>query len=348
MKKNSIFLFALLTAALMSGCERPIIQETRVHEDGSLDKSISFERTDTAFVLEHNMFNVSKAKGWETSVELLPEKKDSDEDRYRVTFSKSFASAGDMNAELDTRSDTLFNVHSSFEKSFRWFYTYIRYSETYRPINRFERLPYTDFFNAEDFQFINRLPAEGARVSKADSASLQMLTIKVDEYYTRAATTHEQVEIFTQLLRATQTRLSILDSAEFLKEAIYLLLEDQRSDNRLAYRLADSLGIRFPDRDLALKIADSLSADFNARFSFMGDAREGRYRATIEMPWTVVNTNADSVAGNTLFWRPLKHKFLFTDYELYAESRQLNVVTTGISLVIIGIGLWAFVRRMRS
>jgi hypothetical protein len=80
----------------------------------------------------------------------------------------------------------------------------------------------------------------------------------------------------------------------------------------------------------------------------MGDAREGRYRATIEMPWTVVNTNADSVAGKTLFWRPLKHKFLFTDYELYAESRQLNVVTTVISLVIIGIGLWAFVRRMRS
>lgn len=346
--KNIPILLIVAGTALLCSCENPILQETKVHEDGSLDKTITFENDDSLSRKEADYFHLSEDQGWNLQVEKMPFEKKREKDMYRIAFSRSFPSADAMNEALDAQSDTLFSVRAAFEKSFRWFYTYIRYSETYRPINRFKHLPYTDFFNAEDLQFIDRLPAEGAPVSKADSVSLQMLSVKVDDYYTRAAITNEQLEIFNQLLRLTGTRPSLLDSAESLRELMYELLEGDKNDNRFAMRVADSIGIRFPDRGRAQELADSLSADFNARLGFMSFARDGKYRAVIEMPWSLVSTNADSVAGNQLFWRPLPHKFMFKDYTLYAESRQLNPYVTVISVVVMVLSLIVVVRKLRS
>ncbi len=342
--KYAVRLIVLLTAVALAACENPIAQETKVHEDGSLDKAIIFEKTDSS-VLERNIFNVGTANGWKVTVSPIMDGKN--DDKYRVQFEKSFGSSEAMNAELDVASDTLFRVKSSFEKKFRWFYTYIRYSETYRPLNRFKMLPYDEFFNAEDMQFIRRLPAEGASISKADSVSLQMLNMKVDDYYARAAIANEQVDILRQLLMKTNTRTSLLDSLESVREVFFEQLERDKGDENFVMRMSDSLGIRFADRGRAANLADSLSASLNARLTFMSYVRDGRYQAMMEMPWSVVETNADSVAGNKLYWRPLQHKFLFTDYELYAESRELNVLTAILSAVIIGLTLILWVVRAK-
>lgn len=343
--KTLFQLSILVVAASLAGCENPIAQETRVHEDGSLDKSIIFEKTDSA-VLEKNIFGIGADKGWEVSVSPVIDGKESD--KYRVQFTKTFPSAEAINAEMDVESDTLFRVKSSFERKFRWFYTYIRYSETYRPLNRFRMLPYDEFFNAEDMQFIRRLPADGASISKADSVSLQMLNIKVDDYYARAAIANEQVDILKQLLLKTNTRTSLVDSLETIRQFFFEQLEDDKSDQAFVLRMADSMKIKFADRARAALLADSLSEDLNARLRFMSYVRDGRYQAMMEMPWSVVSSNADSVAGNRLYWRPLQHKFLFTDYELYAESRQLNWLPAVVSSVIVGLTLLLWLRRGKS
>lgn len=343
--KYAVRLFVLLTVVALAACENPIAQETKVHEDGSLDKAIIFEKTDSS-VMEHNIFNVGSASGWKVTVSPVMDGKD--DDKYRVQFEKSFDSPEAMNAELDVASDTLFRVKSSFEKKFRWFYTYLRYSETYRPLNRFKMLPYDDFFNAEDMQFIRRLPADGASISKADSVSLQMLNIKVDDYYARVAIANEQADIFRQLLLLTNTRTTLLDSLESVREVFFEQLEHDKGDENFVMRMTDSLGVKFTDRKRAAALADSLSEDLNARLRFMSYVRDGRYQAMIEMPWPVVETNADSVAGNRLYWRPLQHKFLFTDYELYAESRQLNWLTAIVSAVVVGLTLVLWVRRSKK
>lgn len=343
--KYTVRFIVLMAAVALAACENPIAQETKVHEDGSLDKAIIFEKTDSS-VLEGNIFRVGAASGWKVTVSPVMEGEK--EDKYRVQFEKSFASPEAMNAELDIPSDTLFRVKSTFEKKFRWFYTYIRYSETYRPLNRFKMLPYDEFFNAEDMQFIRRLPAEGAFISKADSVSLQMLNMKVDDYYARAAIANEQVDIFRQLLLLTKTRTTLLDSLESVREVFFEQLERDKGDENFVMRMTDSLRIEFADRKRAANIADSLSENLNARLRFMSYVRDGRYQAMMEMPWTVVHTNADSVAGNRLYWRPLQHKFLFTDYELYAESRQLNWLMTIVSAVIISLTLVLWVWRAKK
>lgn len=335
----------LLVVASLWGCDHPILQETRVHEDGTLDKSIIFEKTDSSVVAK-NIFGIDTVGGWHVSV--TPANDEEDTDKLRVQFSKSFPSAEAMNAELDIPSDTLFRIKATLEKKFRWFYTYLRYSETYRPLNRFVLLPYDEFFNAEDMQFIRRLPPDGASISKADSVSLQMLNIKVDDYYARAAIANEQVEVLAKLLKATNTRTSLVDSLDLIRQYFFEKLENDKGNESLVIQLSDSLGIIFPDRAKAAAIADSLSANLYARLRFMSYVRDGQYQAMIEMPWSVVSSNADSVAGNRLYWRPLQHKFLFTDYELYAESRQLNVVPAAVSLVVIGLTVVLWLRRSRS
>jgi hypothetical protein len=76
----------------------------------------------------------------------------------------------------------------------------------------------------------------------------------------------------------------------------------------------------------------------------MGYARDGKYTNIIEMPWTIIASNADSVAGNSLYWRPLVTKFAIQDYEMYAEVRKLNVWTIFVSLIVVGFTFWLFLR----
>jgi hypothetical protein len=66
------------------------------------------------------------------------------------------------------------------------------------------------------------------------------------------------------------------------------------------------------------------------------------------MPWTVVRTNADSVAGNKLFWNPPALKFLLKDYTLYAEARRMNYSIVALSGFIILLTLYLFIRRRSS
>src|SRR5438132_7953435 len=136
MKTKHILISCLDALALIS-CDNPMTFRTKVNEDGSLEKTITFEKTELAKA-EKNIFGINEKNGW-----VLTKSKPfdsvttkSDKEKFRLQFTKKFVSDDAMNNELDQNIDTLFRVHSKFEKKFRWFYTYIRYSETIRPINR--------------------------------------------------------------------------------------------------------------------------------------------------------------------------------------------------------------------
>src|SRR6185295_12064120 len=141
-------------------CENPMSFRTKVNVDGSLEKSITFEKADGGLA-SNNAFGISEKSGWAIKKDLIHvEKGKANEAKYRIQFIKNFKNDGEMNSELDNNLDTLFHVHSTFEKKYRWFYSYIKYSETIRPINRFKLVSPADYFNREDSTFIQRLPAE--------------------------------------------------------------------------------------------------------------------------------------------------------------------------------------------
>ncbi len=345
MRKVNI-ISALGIAVIMMGCENPMTFRTKVNEDGSLEKTIIFEKAEAKTEFS-NVFGISEKNSWIARVNKPYDsaRVKSNKDNFKIQFSKHFDSDQQMNMELDKRMDTLFQIHAKFEKKFRWFYTYIRYSETIRPINRFKMVNPKDFFTTEDSLFIQRLPAEGKTISKADSVSLLLLNEKVADHFANMGLFREIYHTLEEVIKRNLADKKWLDTLQKNEEVIYKLIEKENGISDFVTKVTDDLKIPLPKLK-ATKNFNELSKELNARINFMSFARDGKYNNEFEMPWTVVASNADSINGNKLYWQPVVQKFIYMDYEMFAESRRLNLWAVVVSLAIIG--LTVFVLRKKT
>ncbi|MBX2895444.1 MAG: hypothetical protein KF763_08375 [Cyclobacteriaceae bacterium] len=341
MKANTVSIWA--SGALMcvlTACEHQVAMETTVYPDGELDKQITLQVDETVKNpdREFNRYiDSTQFISWNRvdsarSFQLKPT-----EGKKYITYRRHFGSASEANQHLAAPNDTLFQVTSSFEKKFRWFFTYITYSDTYHAINRLD-YPTTDFFTPEDFQFINRLPAEGKAITPADSLYLKQLNEKITDHYGNRAFFEAY---FSLLLEQVNKRLPNSDHGKKLmaaKEPLYqIVLTDKDIEEDFIQFFADSLQIplrldSFPDYVLAKN-------NLERKINFISTAYDGKFTHAIHMPWTIVNTNADSVSGNSAYWAPPAVKFLLHDYRLSVEARKTNYWAISLSvMVMIGVG----------
>lgn len=337
MKKLSSFVLFVLILVTLASCEYDVSTETTVSPDGSLDKTIAIEKTDSAKTL----FNVGT---WEKAVT----KKDSPapdsasskkEVKTFDTFHKKFTSAGEANAELSVVSDTLLQVTSQFEKKFRWFYTYITYSETYHKLNKM-KLNQEDYFTREDFAFIDRLPAEGQQISKADELYLRLLHDKIFDEYGQKALYDE----FFELSFIVVTTQSGIDSLTKHRNDFRQALEKKKGDEE-SVLLTTLDSFKIPIDQNKVGEFKKLQKKFFQKINFISTASDGKYVNRINLPWDIVKTNADSISGNSLFWAPPTIKFLLKDYTMYGECRKLNWWAMILSVLIVGFTGYLFIRK---
>jgi len=320
--------------------------ETTVHEDGSLDKTIVLETGDTT----RNFLDIGTETGWKMTTLLIEdstkEKKDSNR-KWNVIYQKNFNSSDAANAELATKSDSLFRVSSKFEKRFRWFYTYLYYSDTYHTINRMD-LPPTDYITQEDYAFIERLPAEGKIISKADSFYLSELHKRIFDVYGLRAIYEQHYDLDLVLIKESGLEDRWTDTLHKNKENMFKWLIDHQDVPEgdvpydFMYKAMDSLGIPIPYDKMRNRF-DELYEQADAKTNFINHASEGKYTHVINMPWQVVRTNADSVSGNRLQWNPPSIKFLLKDYTMYAEAKKINLWAVAVSVLVLiftGYLLW--------
>jgi hypothetical protein len=336
----------LVLAFALSSCDHSMVFHTKVNEDGSLDKMISFDDDDEKATAK-NALGIDEMNGWKETKELKPQNPRNQKEKkeaYLVHFSKHFSSSEELNKELNSDSDTQFHLRSAFEKKNRWFYTYIKYSETVRPINRFKLVSPKDFFNAEDSSFINRLPSQGKSISKADSVYLEVWNEKLSERFVMQGVFKECYKAMEEVIRKNSIGNNWLDTLKKNRDMIYQEIEHDGQDDFKFYKIAKKLNIPLsPEK--ANGDFEALTKEFNSRFKFMMFAYDGKYQNEFEMPWTIIASNADSVAGNTLYWKPLVHKFIYMDYEMYAECRKMNWWAMAISAVVIGVTLFLLWKR---
>ncbi len=346
--KYKLIAFMAFAASLMMSCTNPMTFETKVHEDGSLDKTVVLEKTDSARI-QNNIFSINEQAGWSVNIQELPPDKTEDKRKkeFKIQFQKHFSNVEEMNKVLDKPSDAQFQINSKFEKKFRWFYTYIRYSETFRPVNRFKMVLPGDYFNREDNAFLDRLPAEGKAISKADSLYLQLLNEKISDHFAAMGIFTEQYSIMEEVIKRNGLGNNWLDTLQKNQEFIYNHIDKMKGDPHFGEKIADSLKIPLHKPKSSRDFAD-LSANLNNRIDFMSFARDGKYQNVIDMPWKVVGSNADSVSGTKLYWHPLVTKFIYRDYEMFAESRKLNLWACLLSVVIISGTIYLFLRRRPS
>ena len=344
-----LILPALLAA--LTSCEQKIKVASVVNPDGSIDRSIVLSEADSGKI-SRNIFGAGAARGWDATIKAVESKGDSGEDTKKkntISFHKHFNSAAAANAEMNTEADTVFRIRSDFEKKFRWFYTYINYSDTYVALNRFRRVKQEDYFTPEDYAFIERLPAEGKSISRADSLYLSTLNTKIFDQFATRVLYEEYFQLLVQVLQKNNVDQQWIDQLNRKKEGIYkqLVVKGKESlDDDFMVTFIDSLHIPLAI-SVATKDYHALSSGLEKRINFISDAYVGKYGHSVKMPWEVIETNADSVRGTDLFWQPPVTKFLLTDYTMYAKSRRLNYWTLIVSGLVIITTLFVFYKRKR-
>lgn len=339
--RKAVFGAALIVG--LSACEHQVSTETTVYEDGSLDKTIVLEVEDTI----KNYIGIGREQGWKIKTRLMEDsakEKSKTKKKWIVTYQKHFASSEQATTELAASSDTLFRISSTSDKKFRWFYTYLYYADTYHSINRMA-LPPDDFIVPEDYLFIDRLPAEGQTISRADSFYLAELNKRIFDVYGIRAIYEAHYDLNVKLIRESGLENRWIDTLEKHKENMYAhLVKHQDVPDNFMYRAIDSLGIPFPFGKMQNRYEELYKLE-DAKTSFINHASEGKYTHVINMPWQVVRTNADSVADKRLQWNPPSIKFLLKDYTMYAESRKMNLWAFIASALVIGFTGYLLLRR---
>lgn len=338
--EKAIGVVGLILLIFLSSCEHKVSMKTIVHEDGSLDKTLTLSQGKSNAT--KNYFNISEQQGWVVSIDSVEKghsKNDTSkkEKEYKYTFRKTFGSALEANKELAEPNDSLFRVTSKFEKHFRWFYTYYYYSDTYLAINRYQ-LPIEDYFINSDFQFIERLPAEGKSISKADSLFLNKLNERIYDEYISQAYFDDYFRILIDL--AHPSKKQYLKSQ---KQCVYQLLKRKENfEDDVLITLSDSLGLGI---DLSRPEYSIMKKSVENKLNFMSWAASGTYKHVIEMPGDLVSHNADSTSDNELYWSPPHLKFAFKDYTMYAKTRTPNWWAWILSFLILIAAGWSFVRK---
>lgn len=363
MQLNKVFLLVAVSLILCTSCEHTVSTETVVHEDGTLDKKITFIDK-----IKQDFLDSISVKGWKRTEEIEKDSSQKEvvtplnsdtsrnkiQDKKIVILSKTFHSADEANHELGSLSDTLFRITSKFEKKFRWFYTYLYYSDTYQALNRMEYPP-DDYLTQEDYGFIERLPREGAHITKVDSLYLKQLTSKIFDTYGERALFESMCTTLLSLIKQKQIKISDhwIDSLQRHKEKYFALFKkNEKGEDSKKVFLNESTKLMVLD-SMEMLITekmevDSLFKDLTARTSFMSYASEGKYINRIAMPWNIVRSNADSVSGKELFWSPPTIKFLLKDYTMFAESRKLNLWPLVTSILFVGFAGYLFLRKKSS
>ena len=346
---HRILLMGILSPLLFlfSGCEHNVTVSSKVYPDGSIDRTIVLHNADSA-KSEQNFFGANRNAGWDVVISnpTKPSTESDNRNEVNITFKKHFSSVEELNKETNPDHDTVFHVASSFEKDNRWFYTYVEYRDTYKALNLFKTIPKEEYFTKEDFAFINRLPAEGTTISKADSLYLARLNEKIFDLYGSRT-------IFEEIFRHTVVTLNEHDVASQWIDTLTRKKEELYHGFVRAINLEDGALLSTFDQ-LNIPMSGEVRAsmqqkadDIEKRLEFMSEVYSGKFVHSIEMPWTIMESNADSVINNQLYWRPPVVKFLLTDYTMSAKSRRLNVAAVAISALIVGatIGLFFFARK---
>lgn len=342
---------AVLTIVIgLMSCEHKVSVQSIVHEDGSVDRTIQLTGIDSVTAFHNNMFDITRQKGWDVEAETLPAEDNKIKTKYAVTYKKHFPNVEEMNREMNPDlKDSVFCIRSGFQKKFRWFYTYTSYSDTYVSLNRFKEPSQDDYFTPEDFLFIERLPAEGKPISKADSFYLDKLNERIMDYYGMQAILEEQFKSLTDILLENKVNPTWIDSLQIQKHEFFksfLQDKDEIPDDHMLDMLTI---ITDPvPNDIIRKEFLLATKKQEAKLNFLSGAITGKYTHGITLPGKVYNSNADSVSGNNAYWTPPVIRFMLKDYTMTAQSRELNLLPTAASVIFLLLTVFLFIRKRRS
>lgn len=358
MKTNKLLIIFLMCFCTMS-CSIPYRVATRINSDGSIDREV-YAFGDSAFIagdLSHNPFLFSLDDNWKITKFDSVFKFDffGKEEKLNVSASRHISSIEDFSKQLKPEKDiyTYALPKESFEKRFRWFYTYYTYKAVFSEIPDKGPVPIDNYLNKSE----QRLWTQGDMTGYEGLNGVELYNLLEDietrfwKWYVRSQyeisfdiIAHHldkvensiyslQLPLIRDTLFISQEKNDNID--EFTPKEVCRLLDKyfQNDYFSLFYEEKETvLTNQFEDRCKVVNL-------FGLIFSY-----------EITMPGKIIMANNSHRDGNMLIWKVDTYRFLTNDYVIEVESRVRNNWAFGmmIFLLLIAIGCFIWICRVRK
>ncbi len=335
MKKTRVMLKALglLTMLfLLPGC-LDIYLTTTVHPNGSLTRTMVFEG-DSADIVENSLYMLVDEK-WDTAWYTV------DKEKLKFVADRKFKNAREMNRILNPADTNRLQIRSEarLEKRFRWFFTYLDYTETMLATNPFKTI------GAEEYLTENEL-----RLIKMDDEQREKDTTYQEEEFAQAEKNFELfiarsvlVEFVSLFITTPElVTASGLTKEEFENSREALLLHLQKNSDftsleDMLYETARYFDMEFIE-SLDEKYKDHY-ANMASKLNFVQGLWDDKFTISLRMPGLMMDTGSKELVGNNSSWKIDPFKFYLDDFSMQCESRIVNTWAFVISGIIIIIAL---------
>lgn len=242
------------------------------------------------------------------------------------------------------------------ERSFRWFYTYILYRETYHRFASLDRIPPAAVLTQDEIRRVTAGSGGDTLKSKVE----EWRNLNIADYFLSTLDTLIQREALPSvtpgtvqshrkdLMRAltekkeiTETLASYLPSVkekDLFKDSTSALTDiGLEALRRLFVKALGTESVR------QLPLAESWKKTMEFVYGAVENDAEGNFENTVTLPGLFLDTNAGTLNGNTATWQFGRDQLELMDYEMYAESRIVNtwafivsgVLAVGAVLVLL-------------
>ncbi|HLP17052.1 MAG TPA: hypothetical protein VK470_12385 [Bacteroidota bacterium] len=328
--KRIVISCLLLLVALSSGCKNTYSVKTKIHSDGSFEKTIVCDG-DSLGIYKLSLPYVF-SDGWK----IVTEKKTEGDKKFITTATKRYQSIDELQSELTKgMSSSTLRVESHIDKHFRWFFTYYTYTDTIPAYGRFKQaVPFESVFS----------PGE---IKEMKDGKDSLVKKRVDEYWLRNI-----VEEFIDrlIVRSQELNDPALAPARWQEKrhilAEQIIKQEVSKTEDFTALLETTLQTRSAKK--LTKAIDTTLAEVMEKVKQENDL-ETNFTNEVVMPGILITSNSPNVEGSRLIWDC--HPNQFFDTVMTAESRMLNlwavIVTSAVGLALVA-GLLIPVFRMKS
>ncbi len=307
--KYTLFVFLLL---FTSSCKEYKVV-TIIRPDGTCERIVVTKSKKGKGEFKKRAVSINIDDTWKTYEEKI------EPDSIIGLASKQFDSVAELNEELKVISK--FRVDVKLEKEFRWFYSYLTYSEIYSAMNPFNNIPIDEFLSKEELNELKNGNIEDSLKSRLEDYLSQNMYEYFFESLDSVVNKKGLHEIDVSKLRA--------DMVEFEKMANK---DGNFTDNFMKY--AENL----LNTKQIWELEQSISVIEERIINKLDLIYEGDYTNEVIMPGLLINTNADNIEGNKVTWNFNADRFTFIDYEMVVNSRVVNVwamIVTGLVAALL-------------
>lgn len=312
-KNLRVFITIMAGVMLANGC-REIETTTQIFPDGSCERTVTVNEDSTELI--SCSFPIPRDSSWTITSESSDE----------TIAMKKFRKVSDLNNELMPASDTTLQViiQVKLDKRFRWFHTLFTYRETYKDHNPFKRVPISDYLSEEDLAlfYINEdtLDIE----DKTDAWGAESIFQELYQALLQGAKEIDDPHLTPEQIRSK-------------KESLFNNLTDVNDEdwevNKVLQICEESL-----QNPSVWKLKPKMTGvvdELNRKQDLVFETHFTDLTNSVIMPGLIIATNAETIEGNKVTWDIAGRYFLWRDYEMWVESRVVNVWTIWVSIGLV-------------